>query len=135
MAAEASTVSCAVWPVGGTTRSAPVVGPAGAGGGQPHRSAPAGFDAAAADAQDAGLHLRLGLPDQVHVVGGDDDRLAEPVQLHEELEELQGHLPVDVAGGLVGEDDVGRAHDRAGERRALAFAARQLAAGTRRRGP
>ena len=44
--------------------------------------------------------------DQVQIMGGDQDRLAHPVQLHQQRQQPQRHLPVDIAGRLVGEDHV-----------------------------
>ncbi|MPL71207.1 hypothetical protein SDC9_16980 [bioreactor metagenome] len=78
------------------------------------------------DPQHPRRDLRLRLADQVQVMGGDHHGLAHPVQLDEQRQQPQRHLPVEVAGRLVGDDHLGRHHHRTGERRPLPLAARQL---------
>ena len=63
--------------------------------------------------------------DQVLVVGGDQHGGAQPVQLDEQPEDAQGHLVVDVAGRLVGQQDVGPADHGAGDGQPLLLAAGQ----------
>src|SRR5215813_6957030 len=46
---------------------------------------------------------RLGLPHQLMIMGGDDDRGAEPVELDEQPQQPARHLRIDVAGRLVGQ--------------------------------
>ena len=61
------------------------------------------------------------------VVGDHDDRLVElAVELLEQLEDLAGAGAVEVAGGLVGDEQVGVGHDRPRDRHALLLAAREL---------
>src|SRR5437867_889605 len=70
----------------------------------------------------------LGALGGVRIVGHHDDGLLElPVEPVEQLEDLLGRLAVEVAGGLVGEQHRGVAHDRARDRHALLLAARELA--------
>ena len=95
-------------------------------GAELHRSAPASWMRRLRDAQHAGRDLRLGLADQVQVMGGDQDGLAHPVQLDQQRQQAQRHLPVDVAGGFVGQDHVRADDDGAGQGGALPFAARKL---------
>ncbi len=51
---------------------------------------------------------------------------AAPVELGEKPQDLQGHLPVDIACRLVGEHDLGREDDGSCQRRPLPFATRKL---------
>ena len=60
------------------------------------------------------------------VVGGDDDRGAEAVHFVEELHEAAGLGVVEVAGGFVGQQQGGAAHDGAGDGDALLLATREL---------
>ena len=65
----------------------------------------------------------------LRVVGDDDDRLAVLLgQLREEIEDDAGIALVEVAGGLVGEDDGRSIGQGAGDGDALLFAARELGA-------
>ncbi len=89
-----------------------------------HRSAP--------QPQHAGLNLCLGLPDQGKVVGRDQHRLSQFVQLNQKLQQPGRHLPVDITRGLVRQDQIRRHHDGAGQGRPLALATRQFRR-TRRR--
>src|SRR5271165_2630656 len=62
------------------------------------------------------------------VVGHHDDRLAElGHRAPQEREQLRGGVGVEVAGGLVGEDEVRLVDQRPGARYALLLATRQLA--------
>src|SRR3954469_2763320 len=71
-------------------------------------------------------HLAPGVLGDVRLVGDQDHGVARPVELVEELHDLLGSGRVEVAGGLVGEQD-GRLVDQgAGDGHALALAARQL---------
>ena len=60
------------------------------------------------------------------LVGDEDDGVAAPVQLVEEPDDLLAGGGVEVAGGLVGEEERGLAHERAGDGDALALAAGEL---------
>ncbi len=63
----------------------------------------------------------------MRVVGDHDDRLLElAVEDAELAEDLVGALAVEVAGRLVGDDQVGVGHDRPGDRDALLLAAGEL---------
>ena len=68
---------------------------------------------------------RLGLPHQLVIVGGDDDRGPQAVELDEEAQETARHLRVDVAGRLVGEQQLRLVDDGAGNGGALLLAAGQ----------
>ena len=57
---------------------------------------------------------------------GDQDGLAHPVQFHQQRQDAQRHLPVHVAGGLIGQDHIGIDDHCAGESGTLAFPPRQL---------
>src|SRR5262249_13357486 len=50
-------------------------------------------------------HLRAG--DQLLVVAGDDHGAAQAIEFDEQADDPQAHLVVDVAGGLVGDDQLG----------------------------
>ena len=63
--------------------------------------------------------------DQADVVGRDDDRRAEPVERGEQVQQALGHVGIDVAGRLVGDEQLGPVDHRAGDRDALLLAARQ----------
>ena len=60
------------------------------------------------------------------VVGDDHDRLAVVVQLVEDLEDLVTRLAVEIAGGLVGQDQRRPVHEGARDGRALALPPREL---------
>ena len=62
---------------------------------------------------------------QRQVVGGDHHRRAGFVQFDEQPEQPAGEAGVDVAGRLVGQQQLGANDQRAGDRRALLLAARQ----------
>ena len=65
-------------------------------------------------------------PDEAPVVGDDDQGAAELLLIGpEEREDLVARLAVEVAGGLVGEDDRRVLQERAGDRHALLLAARE----------
>src|SRR5439155_1041869 len=78
-------------------------------------------DHAVAQRHDAGSVSR-----NVVLVRDHDDRLAPVVQVAEHLHQLRAGGRVEVPGGLVGEQDRGLVHEGAGDRDALALAARQL---------
>src|SRR2546422_3692317 len=78
-------------------------------------------DHAVAQRHDAGSVSR-----NVVLVRDHDDRLAPVVQVAEHLHQLRAGGRVEVPGGLVGEQDRGLVHEGAGDRDALAPAARQL---------
>ncbi len=59
------------------------------------------------------------------IVGGDDHRGAEPVQLDEQPQQPVGDDRIDIAGRLVGEQQFGPADDGAGDGGALLLAAGQ----------
>ena len=64
---------------------------------------------------------------RLRVVRHHDDRLAELlVQAPQQLEDLVARLRVEVARGLVGDQDLRVGHDRARDRDALLLAAREL---------
>ena len=63
--------------------------------------------------------------DQADVVGRDDHRRAEPVERGEQMQQPLGHVGVDVAGRLVGDQQLGPGDHRAGDGDALLLAARQ----------
>jgi hypothetical protein len=69
--------------------------------------------------------LRLGLTDQVQIMRGDQNGLAHPVQLDQQGQKAQRHLPVKVAGGFIGQNHIRPHDDGAGKGCALALAARQ----------
>ena len=62
----------------------------------------------------------------VRLVGDEDDGVALGVEVVEERHDLLAGLGVEVAGGLVGEDDGGTVDQRAGDGDALALAAGEL---------
>ena len=64
--------------------------------------------------------------DDLGVVGGHEDRDAELVDPQQQLDDLPADDRVEVAGGLVGDDDPRVVDERAGDRRPLLLAARQL---------
>src|SRR5262245_33623433 len=68
---------------------------------------------------------RLGLPHQLVIVGGDDDGGAEPVKLDEQAQQPARHLRIDVAGRLVGEQQLRFVDDGPSDGGALLFSARQ----------
>src|SRR6185295_10372324 len=71
-------------------------------------------------------------PGDLGIVRRDDEtRSYAAVQLEHQLEHRFGVLPVQVAGGLVGENTRGARHERAREGCALALAARELAGAVR----
>jgi len=71
-----------------------------------------------------------------HAIGAARERLivrhehqggpAPPVQRQQELDDLLAGRGVEIAGGLVGQEQAGVERDRAGERDALLLAAREL---------
>src|SRR5262245_28340458 len=96
------------------------------------------------DANSTLAHLAGGIPDDpaaahldppregrgdLPVVGDDEDGRAPPVQLAQEANDLGAGVGVEVAGRLVGEDDRRPGQDSAGDRDALALAARELGRG------
>jgi hypothetical protein len=91
-----------------------------------HRSAPASCSRRPAMRSTRAATCALAARIRLQVMGGDQHRLAHPVQLHQQRQQPQRHLPVEVAGRLVREDHVGRHDHRARQRRALPFAARKL---------
>src|SRR5882724_1603590 len=69
----------------------------------------------------------VGAVGQARVVGDHDHgRLVLAVQLFENAHDLVAHLAVEVAGGLVGQEDLRAADDGAGDRHPLLLAAREL---------
>ncbi len=68
----------------------------------------------------------LGRGRDPRVVGDDDDRRAGAVDLAKYLEDALGRRCVEVAGRLVGEQQIGLGGERASNRRALLLAAREL---------
>src|SRR5271155_3157675 len=78
-------------------------------------------DDAVADGDDA-----VGVFGDVGLVGDDDDGVAVGVELVEEGHDLVAGLGVEVAGGLVGEDDGGAIDEGAGDGNTLLFAAGEL---------
>jgi hypothetical protein len=77
-----------------------------------------GFDRAIADGDDA-----VGVVGDVRLVGDEDDGVALGVEVVEEGHDLDGGFGVEVAGGLIGEDDGGLVDEGAGDGDALALAA------------
>src|SRR4051794_19750369 len=65
----------------------------------------------------------LGVLGDVVLVGDQDDRLARVVEPAEHVHDLVARLGVEVAGRLVGQDDVGVVDQRAGDRHPLLLAA------------
>ena len=63
--------------------------------------------------------------DQPDVVGRDDHGRAQPVERREQMEQPLRHLRIDIAGRLVGDQQVGPVDHRARDRDALLLAARQ----------
>ena len=63
----------------------------------------------------------------VHVMRGEDDGAAGGLELLDELPHLAAGLRIEAGGGLVEEQQVGVADQRAGHREALLLAARKLA--------
>src|SRR6266511_3657067 len=74
----------------------------------------------------AQVDLAAGVRRDVMLVGDQHDRLAGPEQLLEQSHDLFAGGRVEVAGRLVGEQDRRLVHEGAGDRDALALAARQL---------
>src|SRR5690606_26296321 len=68
---------------------------------------------------------RIHLLHQAEIVGGDDHRRAEPVQLDEEAQQPPRQRRIDIAGWLVRQKDFRLLDERARDRRALLFAARK----------
>ena len=62
-----------------------------------------------------------------HVVGGEQDRAAAGAEALDQLPELAAGLRVEPGGRLVEKEELGVAHQRAGEREPLPLAARELA--------
>lgn len=69
----------------------------------------------------------VGMGRDRHVVGDDDDRMSFGIQLVENAQDIFTALPVERAGGLVGEDDVAVVHQRPRDRDTLLLAAGKLA--------
>jgi hypothetical protein len=67
----------------------------------------------------------VGARHQVLVVGGDQHRGAQAVQLDEKPQQAQRHGRIDIAGRLVGQQHVGAVDHGAGDGQALLLAARQ----------
>ncbi len=72
------------------------------------------------------MHLASGVGRDVRLVGHQDDGLPVLEELLEEREDLFARGAVEVTGRLVGEEDAGRVHQRAGDRDALPLAAGEL---------
>src|SRR6185295_11006228 len=68
---------------------------------------------------------RLGVPHQLVIVGGDDDRGAEPIELDKEAQQPARHLRIDVSGRLVGEQQLRFVNNGPSNRGALLFSARE----------
>ena len=62
---------------------------------------------------------------RLDVMGGDEHRGAEPVELEEEPQQALGEGGIDIAGRLVGEEELRLGDDGARDRGALLLAARQ----------
>ena len=78
-------------------------------------------------------HRTVGVRRGHRVVGDHHDRLAELAHgLTHEVEDLGARAGVEVAGGLVGEDDLGPAGERPGDGDALLLATRELGRPVRR---
>ena len=58
-------------------------------------------------------------------MGGDEHSGAEPVQFGEQADQPLGDFGIDIAGGLVGQQQIGPRHHRARNRHALLLAARK----------
>ena len=67
-----------------------------------------------------------GATGDIQVVGDHDDGLAGAVEVREEIDDAGAGGEVEVAGGLVGEEDGGVVGEGAGDGDALAFAAGEL---------
>ena len=86
-----------------------------------------GFADLADDAAVGEEHDAVGVAGRSGVVGDHDDRLPEAFDRGaSQLEELGGRLRVEVAGRLVGEDQLGPGHHRPGGRDPLLLATGQL---------
>ena len=81
-----------------------------------------GVDAAVTEA-DRPAHLR----GDVGLVGDEDDGAARGVEVVQEGEDVRGRGRVEVAGGLVGQEERGLGHECPGDGDALLLAARELA--------
>src|SRR5262245_55132932 len=68
---------------------------------------------------------RIELVHQRDVVGGDDDRRSRFVELDEEPQQALGQRRIDIAGGLVGKQELGAADHGARDGGALLLAARE----------
>jgi hypothetical protein len=66
---------------------------------------------------------RIELIHQRMIVGRDDDRRAEPVELDEQAQQAIADDRIDIAGRLVGEQQFGTADHSAGDGRTLLLAA------------
>src|SRR5687768_12362747 len=60
-------------------------------------------------------------------MGGDDGGDPGAVNVRQQLDDLPGRVGRKISSGLVGDQDLGRAHDSARDRGALLLAARELA--------
>src|SRR5713226_4835317 len=67
-----------------------------------------------------------GAPNELALVGGDNDGGAAGVDLAEQIHDLERQIGIEVAGRLIGEDEVRIVDERAGNRDALLLAAREL---------
>ena len=86
-------------------------------------SAPVGSTSSAVLQPDQLRARRRG--DQADVMGRDDHRRPKPVHRGQQVQDALGHGRVDVAGRLVGDDQLGPGDHRAGDRHPLLLAARQ----------
>ena len=68
---------------------------------------------------------------QLEVVGRDDDGRAQPIERLEQVQQPLGHVGIDVAGRLVGDEDLGPADHRAGDRDRAAARRPTASAGAR----
>ena len=64
---------------------------------------------------------RLGLPHQLVIVGGDDDRGTKTIEFNKEAKQATRHLRIDIAGRLVGEQQLGLIDDGPGNSGTLLF--------------
>src|SRR5882757_1147630 len=86
------------------------------------RSAGRRGNAALAEADAAGAAA----VDKLHVMGGDHDRYAYIVETLEQLYDLERQVGVEIAGGLIGDEELRLADDRARDSHALLFPGREL---------
>src|SRR5436305_10909358 len=98
----------------------------GGGGGRPIGAGGAGGGLVGGDLAVAQGHLAPGVLGDLRLVGDQDHGVARLVELVEELHDLLGRGGVEVAGGLVGEQDGGIVDQGSGDGHTLALAAGQL---------